>query len=65
MVHCVGAFRQFLKQVAYQLRNYMCPAAAMEFIVGIWNWKCLRLEEMSGFKSGILKLYTVIQKRFW
>lgn len=42
----------------YQLRNYMCPAAAMEFIVGIWNWKCLRLEEMSGFKSGILKLYT-------
>lgn len=59
VVHCVDTCSRFLKRVAYQLRNYMCTATAIEFIVGIWNWKCLRLEEMSGFKSGILKLYTV------
>lgn len=57
VVHCVGAFSQILKQVTYQLRNNMCSAAAIEFIVGIW--KCLSLEELSGFKSDILKLYTV------
>lgn len=62
-VHCVGAFNQFPKQVAYQ--ENIC-AMAIDFIVSK-NWKCLCLKEMSGFKSDIWNSiqYTAIQRRFW